>query len=296
MRLGEIVARAVTVGATPGRPASDAELVAAEARLGVRFNAQYREFMGICSGLEGLGAASLYPVEELGVSQRWLESTSFLEDEYFADYIDYDPEFDTRDAELMGQIFPPDRVQVLIGETTLVPSRLVCNFSASDPWAPGGNIFECRYEPELLGDLTETLTGLIDRAEYLAAAREDGTVESTQCDRADVYCQIHDLRRAISAQNPAIIRHALSARWRNEFDQHGSQAGLLMLRETMERNGTSPRLDFDSLEFDLWGSGPHTVRATTTFPFENTDTSQAVVLGVVKENSVWRIDSWSWSS
>ncbi|MEV5834612.1 SMI1/KNR4 family protein [Nocardia sp. NPDC052112] len=83
MTIRDFVDQAVAIGATLGAPASEAELAAAEARLGVRFDAQYRELMSIGSGIEGLGSWFLYPVSELGVSKRWQETEAFLVGEYF---------------------------------------------------------------------------------------------------------------------------------------------------------------------------------------------------------------------
>ncbi|MFE3195439.1 SMI1/KNR4 family protein [Nocardia sp. NPDC059240] len=289
MQLRDLVARAVAMGATLGLPASTAELAAAEARLGIRFDAQYRELMSICSGIEGL-EAFLYSVEELGASPRWLASTAQLEIEYFQ----YEPTFETHNGETIEPIFnpaPAGRAHVLIGETELVSSCLVCNFSVSDPGAPSGDIADCRYEPDILGDLAATLTRLLDRHEDL---RSDDSIDLAQHDRADVRFQTGRLIGGIATQNRAIIRHALSGRWRAEFDRRPGQSGLNMLRKAVLWGGAAqPTLE--SLECDLWGDAPPTVRAIVNAPSGWVETRREVVIGVVKENTVWRIDSWTWS-
>lgn len=288
MQLDDLVARASAMGATLGLPASTAELTAAETRLGIRFDTQYRQLMSICSGIEGL-EAFLYPADELGTSSRWLASTSQLEIEYFQ----YQPTFETRGGETIEPIFnpaPAGRAHVLIGETELSPSSLVCNFSVSDPDAPPGDIADCRYEPDILGDLTATLARLLDRYEYL---RRDDSTDPAQHDRADVHFQAARLIRGIAEQNRATIRHALSTRWRAEFDRRPGQSGLNMLRKAVLWGGAAqPTLE--SLEYDLWDDAPHTVCATVNAPSGWVETQREVVIGVVKENTVWRIDSWAW--
>ncbi|WP_282779763.1 SMI1/KNR4 family protein [Nocardia sp. CC201C] len=291
MELRDLVARAVRIGATPGLPASPAELAAAESRLGVRFDHQYRELMSICSGIEAIGGSFLYPADELGASPRWLERTDFLEIEYFTGD---PPGFEMRNWEMIEPIFhppPAGRIHVLIGDDELQPEALVCNFSSTDPDAPPGDIAQCRYEPHIRGDLTETLTELIDVAEELGM--DDGRVESDQHDRADVYFQIGRLLRGISTQNRAYIRHALSARWRHEFDQRPGQPGLNDLRDSVCWHRVPAKIE--PIEYDLWGSPPHSVRATATIPEGWSKSPLEAVIGVVKENTVWRIDSWSWN-
>ncbi|MFI5777328.1 SMI1/KNR4 family protein [Nocardia sp. NPDC051570] len=290
MALRDLVARAVALGATPGPPASHAELMAAELRLGVRFDAQYREFMSICSGIEGMGEAFLYSADELGASPRWLQPTDQLEIEYF----EYPPTFEMRDGEKIDPIFhppPADRTHVLIGETE-GSSLLVCNFSISDPDAPPGDVADCRYEPNILGDITAALARLVDRAERLDD--DNDAVDPARRDRARVLFQLGRLLQGVLIQNRTVVRHTLSNRWRHEFDRHPGQAGLTELRRAVLWFGTTPEIDHHRTEFDLWGPPPHSLRAPITFGSGVAGTPDAIVVGVVEENTVWRIDSWSW--
>lgn len=295
----ELVSRAVAMGATLGLPASEAELAAAEARLGVRFDAQYRELMSICSGIEGIGGAFLFPADELGTSPRWLALTRQLEIEYF----DSGATFETRGDETVDLTFypaPPGRGLVLIGEDRGVNTPLVCSFSESDPDLPPGEIAGCFYEPDILGVLTETLTYLMDNEDAVRAydAPPGRTrVDPVKAEQADVFFQIGRLFQGINAQNRAQIRHTLSLRWRSEFDRLPGQPGLNMLRRAVLWGGAvEPVIDYESYEYELGGAGPHWVRAMAAAPVVWQPQRRRVEMGVVKENTVWRIDSWSWSA
>lgn len=282
----------MTVGATPGLPAAEVEIAAAELRLGVRFDAQYRELMTICSGIEALGDAFLYPADELGMSARWLDWAGFLEIDYFS----REPTFETRGEETIDPIFhppPAGRSHVLIGEKEIVPSSLVCNFAVSDPNAPAGDIADCRYEPDILGDLPQTLTHLIENAEEYTAT-SDESAEPAESARAQSRSQVGRLLHGITVQNRARIRHALSSRWRTEFDRQPGQAGLNSLRAAVFWAGArEPTIDYNVSEFNLRDPCNFSIRTTVHAPDGWVKTSSEIVIGLVKENTVWRIDSWS---
>lgn len=165
--LDELIARSIAVGASPGPPATDTMIADAEHRLGVRFDDQYRRFLRRCNGIDKIGSFDLYPVDELGVSQRWTSVNTFLAGEYLT----YDPTFEMRGDEQIAPEFnppPPGYVPVLIGNDSNFPTMVVGNFSIADPAASPGEVALCRYEPELLGTFDDALRVLVAEAEGLA--------------------------------------------------------------------------------------------------------------------------------
>lgn len=252
--------------------------------------------MSICSGIEGIDDAFLFPADELGASPRWLDATQQLEIEYFNSGPYY---FESRGDEMIDPVFhpaPAGRAHILIGEIRGLNSVLVCNFAVSDPGAPPGEIASCFNEPDILGDLTATLTHLLDSADELRNYEATGSsrVDPAQAERSDAYFQIGRLIDGIRVQNRALIRHTLSARWRHEFDRQPGQRGLNMLRRAVLWGGAA-KPELESHDYDLWGEPPHSVRATAQAPSHWFPERREAVIGVVKEHTVWRIDSWTWS-
>ncbi|MFC9433748.1 hypothetical protein [Nocardia sp. NPDC057030] len=295
--LGDLVARAVAVGATPGVPASEAEVAAAETRLGVRFDSQYRELMAIGSGIEGLGSWFWYPVAELGVGKRWLESKTFLIEEYFhppdAPFLN---EESYRGEPVRGRFHPAPagRRHVLIGENIDLPGSLVTNFPTSDP-AASSDIAYCRWEPEIFGDVAQTLTQLIEETERRNARGDPDDLPLEQWDRSGASTALMNLRDGISEEHALKIRHALSTRRRREFDQRPVTESIRRLRKMMWCDGAEPQFSYTAIEHALWGPGVPHLRAAATFPESSGMPVREAIVGVVQENTVWRVDSMSWA-
>ncbi|WP_405166624.1 SMI1/KNR4 family protein [Nocardia sp. NBC_01499] len=69
--------------APPNPPATDADISAAEQRLGVLFDDAYRDLLRTCDGWPVFGNSQLYGTHDLGVSDDWAINKDAIE-EYFA--------------------------------------------------------------------------------------------------------------------------------------------------------------------------------------------------------------------
>ncbi|MFB8005004.1 hypothetical protein [Nocardia sp. NPDC056000] len=295
MALRDLIARAVAIGATPGVPASEAELAAAEQRLGVRFDGQYRELMAMCSGIEGLGSWLLYPVSELGGSQRWGASAEFLVGEYFHPADKPFLNGDRVGGESVPGRFhpaPAGRTHTLIGENIDLAGSLVTNFPVADV-ASDSDVAYCRWEPEVFGNLLDTLHTVIGEAE----SRDDDSddLPPEQWDRAGSSEALIELQRGISLALPAVIRHRLSARCRGEFDDSPADEAVDRLRKLMWLGGIVPEFSYTAITFDLWGPGRPRLRAMASFPEASGLADREAIVGVTKEDTLWRVDSFSWA-
>lgn len=277
--LDELVARAVTTGATPGPSAHPDQIAAAERRLGVRFDPSYRRFLERCNGLEKLGDVDLYPVDELGLSSRWRDNHHFLVGEYFA----YEPTFEMRGNSTIEPEFhpaPPGQKHVLIGYRNLSPTSLVCNFSISDPSVPPGEVADCRYEPALLGTFDQALTDLVE-------FEEESIREDPEPTFGGVRDQTYALFDAIKTGTLAPARHALSARRRSEFDRLAPVDAIDTMRQTIWPGGTLTGVS----EPDPSGL----VHATFELGAGYRPSQRTAGLRFVREDLVWRVDSWNLS-
>lgn len=277
-RIVHLVERAVATGAVAGLPATTGQIGAAERRLGVRFDSSYRQLLLQCNGIEKLGNVDLYPVDELGASQRWLEWHLFGETEYFQM-----PEFhfETRGDDIVANTFhpaPEGRKHVLIGYNNLSPTGIVCNFSALDPTAPPGEVANCRYEPAHLG----TIVDAID--EFVTAAEE--RLDEGSPTYASVRDQIHSLTYGLTTMTIAPVRYALSQRWRGDADEMEPVEAMDHIRKIVWPVGLYATL----VSVDEPSAGDQIASAV----FQEGEIQKRVGVGVTLENHVWRIDSWSW--
>ncbi|MFI7000450.1 SMI1/KNR4 family protein [Nocardia sp. NPDC050175] len=69
--------------APPNPPATDADIAAAEQRLGVFFDEAYRELLRTCDGWPVFGSSHFYGTGDLGVGELWVTTTDAIA-EYFA--------------------------------------------------------------------------------------------------------------------------------------------------------------------------------------------------------------------
>ncbi|MEV0293859.1 hypothetical protein [Nocardia sp. NPDC050710] len=169
---------------------------------------------------------------------------------------------------------------------------LVANFPVSDA-AASSDIAYCRWEPEVFGDLVETLTELIEETER--SDDKGGDLAPEQRDRSGASTALMDLQRGITVELPAVIRHAVSARWRREFDERPVAEAINRAREVVWFEGAEPTFRYADITFDLWGSGDRHMRAVATFAEASGQPAREAIVVVVKENSVWRVDSVSWT-
>ncbi|MFE9581571.1 hypothetical protein ACFYO1_34705 [Nocardia sp. NPDC006044] len=234
---------------------------------------------------------------ELGVGKRWLESESFLIGEYF--HPSDEPflnEESYRGEPVRGRFHPAPagRRHVLIGENIDLPGSLVTNFPVSEP-APSSDIAYCRWEPEIFGDVAQTLTQLIEEIERRNAEEDPDDLPPEQWDRSGASTALVNLRDGISEERVPKIRHALSARRRQEFDERAVGESISRLREMVWCDGAEPQFSYTDIEHDLWGPGVPRIRAAATFPQGSGLPAREAIVGVVKENTVWRVDFLSWA-
>ncbi|WP_433671388.1 SMI1/KNR4 family protein [Nocardia sp. CA-136227] len=105
-RLGE-----PDLSAAPNPPATDAEIDAAEQRLGVSFDAAYRDFLRCCDGWSRFGNIHLFGAGELATSEKWRRASAFAE-VYFAT------------AASGSLVVPQGYRRVVVGKTA-VPQRFI---------------------------------------------------------------------------------------------------------------------------------------------------------------------------
>lgn len=278
-QLHDLIERAIRAGATPGRPASPAAIDDAQDLLGVRFDEAYRSFLLRCNGIERLGEADLYPVDELGVSARWLDWDRFLRLEYFSDL---PGAFEMRGDEQVPPVFhpaPPGQRHVLIGHVNgSLCASLVANFAVAAGPAVTGEVAQCRYEPWLLGPFDNALPTLVDDAQRWIS---DGIGHPY----SEAWDQLGSVDAALASGTLATIRHCVSARWRAEIDAVAPDEALAALRARLWGSDTRPTTF--TVDFPAWENGVFQVLVG-----DADDGLATVRPPVVLEDHVWRLDGW----
>lgn len=99
----------------PNPPASEAAIAAAERRLGVCFDAEFREFLSVCDGWSRFGSIQLFGVGDLAAGEKWRRDSACAE-AYFG-------------TDASGALVVPDGYRrVLVGKTTFSPRFIVTMF------------------------------------------------------------------------------------------------------------------------------------------------------------------------
>ncbi|MEU6582906.1 SMI1/KNR4 family protein [Nocardia sp. NPDC046763] len=110
----------------PNPPASEAAITAAERRLGVRFDAEFREFLLVCNGWSRFGTIQLFGIGDLAAGEKWRRDSAIAE-AYFR-------------TEASGALVVPDGYRrVLVGKTTVAQRFIVMLF----PGEPAGGASAC---------------------------------------------------------------------------------------------------------------------------------------------------------
>ncbi|WP_458686507.1 SMI1/KNR4 family protein [Nocardia tengchongensis] len=113
------------LSAAPNPPATERDIVAAEQRLGVYFDAVYRDFLRVCDGWPRFGKVHLFGARELGIGETWRRGSAFAE-VYF------------RTAASGSLVVPDGYRRVVVGKTA-VPQRFIVMLFPTAPSNDGAN-------------------------------------------------------------------------------------------------------------------------------------------------------------
>lgn len=110
----------------PNPPAAADALAAAERRLGVYFDAGFRDFLRVCDGWPRFGTIQLYGSGDFAAGEKWRRDSAFAE-AYFAH------------EGSAALVVPAGYRRVLVGKTTAAPRFIMMLFPAE----PGGGPSAC---------------------------------------------------------------------------------------------------------------------------------------------------------
>ncbi|WP_458686504.1 hypothetical protein [Nocardia tengchongensis] len=113
----------------PNPPASLLAVAACEARLGVCFDAEFRDFLLVCNGWPRFGTVQLFGAGDLGAGEKWRRDSAFAQS-YF-------------DSEASSALRVPDGYRrVLVGRTAS-PARFIVMLFPTRPGDVAGACWDC---------------------------------------------------------------------------------------------------------------------------------------------------------
>ncbi|MGW2665674.1 SMI1/KNR4 family protein [Nocardia tengchongensis] len=123
------------LSAAPNPPATEHDIAAAEQRLGVSFDAVYRDFLRVCDGWTRFGTVHLFGARELGIGETWRRGSAFAE-VYFAT------------AASGSLIVPKGYRRVLVGKTA-APQRFITMLFPTRPPRGANACWDCMSGTDL---------------------------------------------------------------------------------------------------------------------------------------------------